>query len=275
MSRSPQPDPADFAAPPYPYLVPRISGTAMPTGVFLSTGTVGTARAHSLILTGFALISLGMLSAVPSYLIVWLADQYLHLSLTAMLLQVGAPSDAAVAALARVGINLVTFVVFLTLLRQTPLAGYHAAEHMTVNAIEQYGIYQWEAHVPDMSPVHSRCGSNLLAGVLPTLLIGVPLFAVQPLLTLAIVLVSWRFRHVAGGFIQRTFTTKPPTPLQLQRGMDAGRRLLADWVRMPAPRLSIAQQLWRRGVPQLVAGVVLALYLFGRLGDHLPTWLDW
>ncbi len=254
---------------------PRISGTAMPHGVFLSTGTAGSASGFSLLLTGFAIVSLGLLAMVPTYLVVWLADQGLHRSLAAMMLQVGQPADPMVASLCRIGINLVGFFAFLSLLRLSPLAGYHAAEHMTVHAIEDFGVYGWEAHVRDMPRAHLRCGSNLLAGFLPALLIGGPLLASSPLLVPPLAVAGWMLRHRLGFFLQNTFTTKPPSEHQLAKGMEAGRIVLARWLKAPAPRLSVAQRIWRRGLPQMVVGVILAVQLLGYVSDHLHLWLDW
>ena len=273
MAYFPLPQPSDSLRHQRP--VPRISGTAMPHGVFLSTGNVGSASGLSLFVTGFTIVCLGLLSAVPTYLIAWLAEQQLHLSLPALMLQIGGPADPVTAALCRAAINLVSLLVFLLVLRVSPLAGYHAAEHMTVHAIEHFGIYGWEPYVAAMPRAHPRCGSNLLSGVLPALTVGLPLAGVAPVVAVVVALVGWRTRHAIGFFLQNTFTTKPPTARQLEAGIGAGRRVLERWLATPATRLPLAHSLWRRGIPQLVAGVMAATYAFGAVADHLHTWLDW
>lgn len=262
-----------------PMSAPRISGTAMPTGVFLSSGAYGSGAAWELVLSGFGIIFMGGLSLVPTYLLLWLADRHLHLSLPSVLLQLGGPADPNLAALARVVTNVMGFLVFLLVLRFSPLAGYHAAEHMTVHAVEHYGAWGWEPYVAQMPRAHRRCGSNLLAGILPALLVGVPLLhAGSPLLMGAAAVVAaagWRLRHPMGFFVQNCFTTKPPSPAQLERGMAAARRVLAQWERDPSPRVPVARMLWGRGLPQMLAGVTAAMYLMGFVGSHLPHWLGW
>lgn len=247
----------------------------MPHGVFLSTGTYSTASALSLFITGFSIVSVGVLSLLPAYVVAWFADQYLHASLTALLLRVGQPVDPLQEALGRIVTNLLSFVMFLTILRLTPLAAHHAAEHMTVHAIEHYGVYGWEEHVALMPRAHPRCGSNLLAGILPVLLVAMPLLNVSPPLAVVVAVLGWTQRYRIGFRVQNLFTTKPPTPRQLARGIDAGRRLLAQWLRAPHRRLPLAHVLWFRGVPQLVAGVICGLYVLGAVVDHLHIWLDW
>ena len=258
---------------------PRISGTAMPHGVFLSTGANSTAGAPDLFITGFGIVFLGMLSLVPTYVITWTVNEQLpaglNLSLVALLLGLGGPADPALWAVARIGLNVLTFFVFLGLLRLTPLAAHHAAEHMTVHAIEQYGVHAWEHAVEHMPRAHLRCGTNLLAGILPAMLVAIPLMHVSWVLGLPVVVLGWSVRFQVGYFIQRTFTTRPPSPRQLERGIAAGRKLLDQWLRDPTPRLSVARRMWRRGLPQMVAGVLCALWLIETLANNLHLWLDW
>jgi hypothetical protein len=264
------PDYRPFAAP-----VPRISGSAMPSGVFLSAGTAGTASAPELAATGMAILVVGTVAMVPVYCIAWLLEQWLQVPLAPLLLQVGGPSDPTVAALARIGLNILGFLSFLVVLRFTPLAGHHAAEHMTVHAIERFGTTDWEVHVAEMPRAHPRCGSNLLAGILPVMLIAVPLLSTAPLLSLAVAVLGWSQRQRIGFMIQNVFTTRPPSPAELARGVSAGRRVLAAWAAAPPARLTVAQRLWLRGMPQLVAGVVVGMWLLGAVADHLHFWLDW
>lgn len=251
----------------------------MPHGVFLSTGTNSTAGAVDLFITGFGIVFLGMLSLVPTYVITWTVNEQLptelNLSLVGLLLGLGGTADPALWAVARIGVNLLTFFMFLSLLRLTPLAAHHAAEHMTVHAIEQYGVHAWEHTVEHMPRAHLRCGTNLLAGILPTLLVAVPLMHLSWIVALPVAVLGWSARYQVGYFIQRTFTTRRPSPRQLERGIAAGRTLLDQWLRDPTPRVSVAQRMWRRGLPQMIAGVLSALWLLETLADRLHVWMDW
>lgn len=257
---------------------PRISGTAMPHGVFLSTGTNGTASFWGLFATGFSIVALGMISLVPTYVLVWMFEQYLrplNMPLVALLLQMGGPADPVRWAVARAGVNVLTFFVFLTILRFTSLAGHHAAEHMTVHAIEKHGVFGWEPFVAEMPRAHLRCGSNLLAGILPALLIGMPLLSVNPAISMGIVVLGWLGRHHVGFFLQNNFTTRRPTTAELRHGIEAGQRLLSEWLRNPPGRIPIAHAFWRRGVPQMVVGVMAAMYTLGAIAARLPGLIDW
>lgn len=254
----------------------------MPGGVFLSTGTTSTASTWWLILTGFTIVFLGALSLVPTYIMVWTLGQYvrpLQFSLVAVLLNVGIPADPLLAAATQILVNTVTFVSFLILLRLSPLAGYHAAEHMTVNAIERYGVYGWEPYVSQMPRAHPRCGSNLLAGIIPIMLVAVPLFTIDPVLgpILGVLVAggSWVMRQPIGYFLQRRFTTKQPTAHQLDKGLQAGREVLEQWLADPRPSRILARRIWCRGMPQMLIGVICAVYAVQRIADQLPLWLDW
>ncbi len=264
------------ALPPVP--PPRISGTAMPHGVFLSTGSAGTSSAAGLFITGFSIVSLGIISLIPTYVILWTLQEHLadqHLSLVALLLQMGGPGDPLRWAIGRIVVNLVSFFAFLVLLRATPLAAHHAAEHMTVHAIEHHGTDGWQEYVAEEPRAHRRCGSNLLAGILPAMLIGLPLLPLFPPLGIVVAVGGWIYRQRLGYFLQNTFTTKPPTPRQLQKGIDAGLEVIEKWRREPTPVLPTAQVLWRRGMPQMAAGAICGVYVMGQVVEIVSNWLDW
>lgn len=254
---------------------PRISGTAMPHGVFLSTGTASTASALSLFLTGLSIVTLGAVSLVPTYVIAWGLEQLTHISLAAIVLQIGGPAEPLTGALARMGINVLSFLMFLVVLRASPLAGYHAAEHMTVHAIEHFGVRGWEDRVAAMPRAHLRCGSNLLSGILPALLLGAPLLSVEPAVALLLAVAGWYTRHHVGFFLQNRFTTKPPSRRQLAAGIAAGQSVLQQWLADPSPALSRARSLWLRGMPQMVMGVAVAIWVLEPLARRLHLWLDW
>ncbi len=253
---------------------PRIGGTAMVGGVHLSTGTVGTGSALHLFATGFTLIALGAIATVITYVITWIIGQFVGAPLEGLLLQVATPHDIPNYPLWEIVLNLLTFSTFLVVVRLSPLSGYHAAEHKVVHAIEQYGYPTWEA-AQRMSRAHRRCGTTLLAGILPALLIAGPLATISWPLAVLVVLVGWTARYPVGHVIQQLFTTKEPTARQLRAGLEAGQLLLERWWRNPTQRIPPLQSLWRRGFVQMFSGVVTGMYFFGSIYQHLHTWLDW
>jgi len=145
---------------------------------------------------------------------------------------------------------------------------------MTVTAIERFGRLDPD-QVRQMPRAHARCGTTLLAGFLPALLIAGPLWAVRPELAALIVLVGWTTRAQVGWVLQQYLTTKTPTPQQLEAGLRAGRKILEGQKAGPLRPQSPAERLWRRGLPQMAAGVVAAMYAIEWVYNHLHLWLDW
>jgi uncharacterized protein YqhQ len=252
---------------------PRISGTAMPTGVHLSAGYVRTSRDWELVATGLAVMGLAAVAAVLSFFVVWLLDATTPAPTVGILLGVLSGNVPAYYAYWQVLINLVAALTFLVVLRFSPLAGYHAAEHMTVTCIERLGRLDPE-QVRHMPRAHPRCGTSLLAGVLPIFLIAVPLLSVNKELAALVVIVGWVLRDRTGIFLQQVFTTRPPSRKQLEAGIRAGERLLA-LMRQERPKpLSPAQRLWRRGFPQMAAGAIAGMWFLGWLLDNIHVFLD-
>jgi hypothetical protein len=114
----------------------------------------------------------------------------------------------------------------------------------------------------------------LLFGVLPALLVAYPLVWTNPLAALAIAMVGWVLRYRVGYFIQQYFTTKPPTPRQLQKGMAAGEKIMDLYLSDPDRKVSLARNIWTRGLPQMLAGVIIGQHLLGLILTHLHLWLD-
>ncbi len=255
----------------WPQPPPRISGTAMPTGVHLSDGWSRTSSNTELVLTGMAIMALGAVSAVISYLIVWILDGFTAAPLTALMLGIFIGPAPAEYAYWEALVNLIMFGTFLVVLRISPLSGYHAAEHMTVTAIERFGRVDPEI-VAQMPRAHPRCGTTLLAGFLPALLVGVPLWSVHPELSALIVIAGWLGREKVGWVLQQYLTTKKPTRRQLEAGIRAGQRILAQ--RAHRRPTSPAYRIWQRGFPQMIAGVALAIAILGRIYENLHIWLD-
>jgi hypothetical protein len=255
--------------------VPRLSGLAMPGAVFLSSGTARTGSDVRLFLTGVAIISLGGLASAVAYIVTWFLSTLLPgLPLPALLLHVALPGEMPHYALWQAGLQVLVFVCFLLVLRASPLAGYHAAEHMTVACIETYGdvVEEWVRRMPR---AHKRCGTNLLAGVIPAMLVGLPLLSYNLMAAGAVAVLGWAYRMQIGYVIQQYFTTKPPSDKQLAAGIAAGRRIMHLWRTNPDPPLTSLQRIWYRGFVQMLAGALAGSWLIGFLFDHLHIWLDW
>lgn len=271
------PDSFSFYEPPIRQRVPRIGGTAMPGGVHFSSGNYGTAPSWRLMLTGFVIILLGAAAMVLSYLLAWIVGAGTGLPCSEAMMDLAGPADFPFFPLVQIARNLLVFLCFLVVLRLSPLAGYHGAEHKVVHCLERYGVLDWE--LTRQSPrAHRRCGTTLLAGLLPVLIIAIPLLGIPQgglVLALAVAFLGWVTRFPVGAAIQQACTTKEPTDHQLATALRAAEVLLARWRQNPDRRLSLLPSLWVRGFPQMIAGVVLAMELLQWLNAHLPFWLDW
>lgn len=259
------------SAPPPP--VPRISGSAMPGGVHLSTGVFRTSTDWQLLLTGLSIAALGSLAMVLTYVVTWAISEVTGLPLVPYLLQIVRMSNERDDAFFQIGVNLLTLLSFLVLMRLSPLSGYHAAEHKVIGAIEHFGELS-EERARIMPRAHRRCGSNLLAGVLPALLVGVPLLSVSPVAGALVIILGWGLRMPIGYFIQQVFATKEPSDRQLRAGLAAGYKILQLWRQNPYRRVPPLVNLWQRGLVQTFVGLVLGLQIAGYIYQHLHLWLD-
>lgn len=268
-------DGAPSALPTYrPWPTPRISGTAILGGVHLSTGNYGTAPWWQLVASGLLISLLLAVGLTLTFVECWVVDRFLAIGLsTAMWAPMGHPAGAG-APLAGVIVPILSFANFLLVLRLSPLSGYHAAEHKVVAAIERYGRVEFD-EVLAMPRAHPRCGTVLLLGVLPGLLIAYPLLQSNASLALAIAVAGWVLRYRLGYFIQQHLTTKPPTPAQLEAGIRAGRLITSFWARDAHRQVTVVQGLWNRGLPQLLVGVILGQHLLDLVLQNLHVWLDW
>ncbi len=219
-------------------------------------------------------MAMGGTALVLSYVVLWTIGQITDSPLAEVHLQVLGPTAAVQYVIWQIVGNLVTFFLFLLVVRLTPLAAYHGAEHKVVHAIERYG-YPTREMAREMPRVHRRCGTTLLAGILPAFLIAAPLLLVAPTLALIVILLGWTFRYRVGALIQQHLTTKEPNDEQLAAGLEAGHKLLDDWRRNPHTDLSPFVSLWHRGVVQLLIGVLVGSQLLQWAYQHLHVWLDW
>ncbi len=265
-----------------------ISGLALPNGVFLSDG-VNNAGAGTLglMLAGFAISGIGICSIVLTYLIAYVAQRLFGVPLVPILLGTYFTNDPAPHLwIWEIGLNVVKLLSFLALMRLSPLTGYHAAEHQTVHAIETGEELTLDL-VKNSTPVHRRCGSNLVGPIFVVVALS-PLWWPRQMAPgigqatwwlgqwpwlLVIAPLAWRFRTQIGGFLQKYFLTKKPTEKQLLAGIESG-RLLVHRHRLGIRGRGPRWPLWQRGMPQVALGMLIAVALAWWVNSQLLIWLD-
>ena len=211
-----------------PFRPPVVGGMATPLGVYLTTGTVsGGAGTFALVLSGLFLFCLHLAGQLAGQGLAEAGKQ--ALSALAGPGFVDALPSGLRATLHDLAPLLVQFVLFLLLLRASPIAGFHAAEHQVVHAIERAEPLVVEA-VRAMPRVHPRCGTNLVAGMMIVMLGGLALLPFLrdwwPLGYGASALLALTYWRSLGAWLQQHFTTRPATDAQIESGIRAARQLL-------------------------------------------------
>lgn len=235
-----------------PMALPTLGGMATPIGVYLTTGAVSAGASHAaLVLTGLCffgvqttlLIALAVLGdLLPPLPLPTLVRESLELLLTASF----------------------TLFGFLGFIRLSPLAGYHAAEHQVVHAIERHAPL-----LPDvvrfMPRVHPRCGTNLAAAVFLLGLGAVLLPLLGKLAYVASGLLAIAYWRSLGAWFQEHLTTRPATDAQLAQGIAAAKTLLSRHDAAPYAPLHPLKRLWYSGLPQILLGFLLGVGLLALL----------
>jgi len=243
---------------------PMVGGMATPWGVYLTTGAIQ-AGAGNLALAASGLALGAALAAAHGIVGVgaWLVER----SLGWPLLQTWIAAEPAVDAAGLAGWLLVqgaALPLFLLMMRLMPLAGYHAAEHQVVHAMERGEPLEPEI-VARMPRVHPRCGTNLMAGGLMFAAVsqGVPAVrflgldaADGAVLGAAAALFTWRS---VGAFLQQHFTTRTAAPRHIVSTIAAARDLEERWLHSPPARPSLRRRIWCSGAIQTLAGVSLGI----------------
>lgn len=258
---------------------PRVGGMATPLGVYLTTGAVsGGVGVVGLVLAGMALAAMlwvaQALLAVILAVVVHVTHASVPLGVYNVLMEHPVAGGPVLARLYMLLLLISLIAVYLIIMRLAPrLAGYHAAEHQTVNAMEA-GEDLKQATVARMPRVHPRCGTNLVALAMMSMMafnLFAAWLATRPTMTemdsglflllagFIVILFTWRR---VGGWMQQHYTTRPATPRELDSGIAAGedvvRRHLAASAR-PTPTL--AMRIWRMGLLQAFAGALLASFV--------------
>lgn len=223
---------------------PIVGGMATPFGVYLTTGSVGAGKkGFNLVLTGVCMFSAMLVG-----------------QLVGMFLEPRVPASWDVV------LALLPIISLILMFRLFPLAGYHAAEHQVVHALEKE-----EPLLPDivrrMPRVHPRCGTNLGVAISLFTSVFLNLFLWQwsssvadraSVATLAAAIVTLFFWRPLGSFAQQYITTKPATPKQIQSGIDAARELLANYETASHRTVTPSVRLLNSGVLHVMAGAFLA-----------------
>ena len=223
---------------------PVIGGMATPLGVWLTTGTLnGGAPPVGLFLSG-ALMGAYFLIA---HFAIYFALNFFNPPLAQLFLypQEGGAGNLDYAL--NIGFAALETLGFLLLLRTSPLAGIHAAEHQTVWAIER-GVPLRADLVAQMPRAHPRCGTNLVAlGGLVQLLLGhLPRIAPETVLP-ALLLIYFVWRRF-GTLLQEVFTTRRASAKQMESGLRAGREVLEKYQRYPHEMAGFAARAFNGGI---------------------------
>ncbi len=233
-----------FPRPEEPPHLPTIGGMATPFGVYLTAGGVrGGAPPIALLVTGMMLSAIFLGTSLAGDWIVDTMARGLGFS----------PPEWAYSAL--------PFLLFMLTIRFIPLSGTHAAEHMTVHAIEWGEPLEREV-VRRMPRVHPRCGTNLAVAV--SLFLGLAGWhwgeseQLRLLVAMMVTMLLWR---PLGHFTQQWITTKNPTDAQLEGGIRAAKELIAHFYAEGASRISLGRRLLASGIFHVMAGSTLTFFL--------------
>ncbi len=235
---------------------PVVGGLATPLGVHLTCGSQrGGVGDGALVLLGVMFGLLNILGFAIAGGIAWAAQHWFGQPLYAALLSEPAPRWNVYDAIAYLAL-LAPVVTLLLGVRLLPVAGYHAAEHQTVHAIERGEPLDLET-LRRMPRVHPRCGTNLAAAA--SIFIVMVTAYPGPLAVFAgimVVLLGWRS---IGAWLQQHVTTKPASRKQIESGIEAGKELLARYREEVLGAREPGRRIWNLGFAQIGAGLAATL----------------
>lgn len=253
-----------------PFQPPTIGGMATPLGVYLTTGRVsGGAGTLGLMLTG---VFMATISVVALALILYIDSHLPPLSLPPPLLAALAiiPEAVRTAVGGVVGSLLGTLPLFLAL-RFSPIAGYHAAEHQVVHAVERGEPLLVEA-VRAMPRVHPRCGTNIVAAVFLATTVFTAFSALPGGLNLlAAGLAALLYWRSLGSWLQQHVTTRAASDSQIESAIFAAREVLARHSSAPDAASPPLTRLWRMGLPQILIGFSTVILFTSVLAWLFPS----
>ncbi len=265
---------------------PRMGGMATPLGVYLTTGKVsGGADWRGLMLTGVLMALMFTLVQFVLAVGVGAGAHFTHSlfirNLAHMLWygSVNLPENSPPLLTLLIIAPVLQIAVFLLALRFGPwLAGYHAAEHQTVNAVEA-GESLTVENVRNMPRVHPRCGTNLWAVIIMVSFgysalvllwnIGQGQIYQLAVSVLGLTWAAFTFNRWQsfGGWLQQHFTTRPATQRQLESGILAARQVIERHQQCDSPVATLPQRLWNMGLAPVAAGMIGAIMAIQWLSD--------
>jgi CBS domain-containing protein len=163
---------------------------------------------------------------------------------------------------------LVQLILFILILRLTPLVKYHAAEHQTIHAIEKGLPLTVETVIMQPRP-HKRCGTNimvLLFGIQFVLLASFE-FVKIPFIQFIILIIGFLFVfsnwRSLGMWLQEFFTTKRADLAQIENGIAVGEEILRKHKEDTSPRSpGFFIKLWNMGLIQILISFLFILWVF-------------
>ncbi len=252
----------DILTPDYiPCYPSNVGGMATPFGVYLTNGNVrGGVNDFAIIASGAAT---GVLLLVAGAIVkgaARLISPIVNLPEISLADFDSAPSPGhPTLGIISILMKLTVFLVFILLIRFSRIAGYHAAEHQTVHAMER-----GEPLIPEvvdrMPRPHPRCGTNIMAA---SMLFFTLLQAFQYIPGLSDIgilpagLFAWYNWKRFGTFLQARFTTRPASARELASGIRAAEQLQAIYINTPPARTPALRRLWMMGIIQTAIGLML------------------
>ncbi len=243
----------------------RIGGLATPLGVYMTSGAYTAGAGWQ------GLIATGLLFGVVAHVLdLWILVVYSALTAVfPVLAHMGEGLQLTI----DTGLMLCTL---LMLLRLSPMSGLHAAEHMTINAIER-DLPVTLPVVRQQSRAHPRCGTNLMVLLAGLQLVGLFLYtsghAMNPLgqwlYGLGGLALVWKNWQRVGIWLQTHFTTQVPTDAQLESGLKAGRELLEQYRLRPHAYPGFWPRLWHSGMITMAISFAASAWVIQRLLDAL------
>lgn len=242
-----------------------IAGMATPLGVYLTTGNIRSGAGDlGLFLAGVALMTMNYVAMGAILGMAWIVQHATSLHLWDIMTSTDMSMPAWVET-ARVIMYGLSLPVFLLLMRISPLAGYHAAEHQVVHAIENGEPLKAE-YVSMMPRVHPRCGTNIVAAMIIFLMIS-QIAGTEAALMITVLIVAFAWKSI-GGFLQNYITTRPASPRQMENGIRAGENLLERFRMNPSYSIGGWKRLWYAGMPQMMLGVA-AVSLIAEMAQNI------
>lgn len=230
-----------------------VAGMATPLGVYLTNGSIRAGAGNlGLFLSGVTLAVSLFVSMMVVWALAWAVGGLTGLEVLGVMQHNFTKPVPQWLFAAQWIAPILSIVVVMFLIRLSPVAGYHAAEHMTVHALEM-GEELTPEIVQSMPRIHARCGTNLLAAASVFLIIAESVPGdVAILFAMIVVILGWR---AVGAYIQRVATTKPPSRQQLENGVRVGKELVARFQEQPGYQVHGFARIWNSGLLQSMSGL--------------------